>query len=124
MRRIFGMALACGVVFCGASASRAQDVTGGDPVGFGKKGISNAFGYGVKGLGKRGMMPDLYMPVDRADGPSVYFNEAFSPLNGAPLPSVSPRGWRIAPSWGSSPRETRLGLFRGRLAARRDGVVR
>ncbi len=105
MRRRYGLLLGCGLALFGLDAASAQDVTAGDPVGFGPKGISNTLGYRMRRGGRAGFLPSLYMPIDRADGPEVYYNPAFDGLNGTPRPDAKLRGWGFSPPWSSSYRQ-------------------
>lgn len=121
MRRRYGLLLGCGLALCGLDAARAQDVTAGDPVGFGPKGVSNTLGYRIRRMGRVGYMPGLYMPIDRNDGPEVYSNPAFSGVNGAPREDVAKRGWGFAPPWSSAVRSGEPKVRRAGLFGRRQG---
>lgn len=96
MRRWNGFFLATGLCLSvGAFEAKAQDVTAGDPAGFGKKGISNTFGYRLKSQRGAGYLTGLYRPFDNTTE-SVYYNPAFSGIHGAPSPEVAARGWRFS----------------------------
>jgi hypothetical protein len=107
MRRIFGIVLAGGLgVFAGLlpAASRAQDPTAGDLVGYGPKGVSNSFGYGVRSRIGQGYYTGLYRPFDNTSE-SVAYNPAFNGVLGAPSPAVASRPWKFSPPWSANYRQ-------------------
>jgi hypothetical protein len=105
VRRICGIVLVCGFMLGGVTACRAQDITAGDPVGFGRWGFSNTLAYGLKGARGQGYMPGLYMPLDAGNGPGVYYSPVFSSLIGAPSAEVASRGWKLSPPGSASYRQ-------------------
>ncbi len=100
MRRWSRILLLYGLVHAGVGAvtAQAQDVTGADPVGFGRAGVSNGMGYGVKTDRGVGYYTGLYRSFDNTTE-SVYYSPIFSSLNGTPLPQAEAAGWGFSPPW-------------------------
>ncbi len=114
MRRFFGMAAAFVTIVAFAPTAKAQVYMPGDPVGFGRNGISNGLGYGVNSPRGAGYYPGLYNPTDN-QGPSFYFDPVWNGLHAAPLPQAAQNGWKWSPPWSSSYRQ---GAPRKKLFAR------
>jgi hypothetical protein len=117
MRRWSRILLMYGLVHAGSAAVNAQDVTGGDPAGFGPAGVSNGLGYNVKTDHGVGYYTGLYRSFDNTTE-SLYYSPVFSAMNGAPLPKAEAAGWGFSPPWSERYRQVaakqphKFGLFR------------